>query len=189
MAIRNTVATVSPRRSRLVTSDKRLTDAEPHPTILLDIHPALYMMCCFDFAIGPAVLSKRFFASAVRRARAMRIRKRNSGSAATAALLSLIIVVLVVVTVYVFASNLPWAVRPAPITAVGAEIDHQYDLTLAVTGTVFILSQLGLAFAIFRFRDRGQKAHFTRGNVAMEVLWTSITLVVFLGLAIAGRQA
>ena len=105
----------------------------------------------------------------------MRIRKRNSGSAATPALLSLIIVVMVAITVYVFASNFPWAVRPAPITAVGAEIDHQYDLTLAVTATVFILSQLGLAFAIFKFRDHGQKAHFTRGSNTLEAIWTTAT--------------
>ena len=30
---------------------------------------------------------------------------------------------------------------------------------------MFVLSQLGLAYAVFRFRDRGQRAHFTRGNV------------------------
>ena len=118
----------------------------------------------------------------------MRIRKRNSGSAATAAVLSLIIVVLVAVTVYVFASEfvLP---RPAPITSVGAEIDHQYDLTLAVTGTVFMLSQLGLAFAILQFRDHGQKAHFTRGNNTLEAIWTTATIVLFLGLGLMGHKA
>ena len=103
--------------------------------------------------------------------------------------LSLIIVALVVITVYVFASNLPWAVRPAPITAVGAEIDHQYDLTLAVTATVFILSQLGLAFAIFRFRDHGQKAHFSRGSNTLEAIWTTATIVLFLGLGLMGHKA
>jgi cytochrome c oxidase subunit II len=119
----------------------------------------------------------------------MRIRKRNSGSAATPALLSLIIVVMVAITVYVFASNFPWAVRPAPITSVGAEIDHQYDLTLAVAGTVFILSQLGLAFAVFKFRDHGQKAHFTRGSNTLEAVWTTATIVLFLGLGLMGHQA
>ncbi|MGB8838261.1 MAG: hypothetical protein WCC67_16050, partial [Candidatus Acidiferrales bacterium] len=103
----------------------------------------------------------------------MRIRKRASGSAATPALLSLLLVTLVVVTVYVFASG---AYAPPPaITSVGTAIDHQYDLTLAVVATVFILSQLGLAFVIFRFRDHGQKAHFTRGNNTMEVIWTTAT--------------
>jgi len=118
----------------------------------------------------------------------MRIRKRNSGSVATPALLSLILVIFVGVTVYVFASNLPWAVRPAPITSVGAEIDHQYDLTLAVAGTVFILSQLGLAFACSSSRDRGQKAHFTRGSNTLEAIWTTATIVLFLGLGLMATK-
>jgi cytochrome c oxidase subunit 2 len=117
----------------------------------------------------------------------MRIRKRASGSAATPALLSLLLVILVVVTVYVFASG---AYAPPPaITDVGLAIDHQYDLTLAVVATVFILSQLGLAFAIFRFRDHGQKARFTRGNNTMEVIWTTATVILFVGLGLMGRKA
>ena len=68
----------------------------------------------------------------------MRIRKRASGSAATPALLSLLLVILVVATVYVFISG---AYAPPPaITDVGHAIDHQYDLTLGVVATVFILS-------------------------------------------------
>jgi cytochrome c oxidase subunit 2 len=114
-------------------------------------------------------------------------RHKESGSAATAAVLALIIVIMVVATVYVFVAKL-WA-PPAPITAVGVDIDHQYMLTLYVTGVVFILSQLGLAYAIFRFRDRGQKAHFTRGNNTMEVVWTTATIVLFLGLGLLGHKA
>ncbi len=117
----------------------------------------------------------------------MRIRKRNSGSVATPALLSLLLVILVVVTVYVFAAGT--YAPPKTITSVGQAIDHQYDMTLAVVATVFILSQLGLAFAIFRFRDRGQKAHFTRGNNTMEVIWTSATIILFVGLGLMGRKA
>jgi cytochrome c oxidase subunit 2 len=115
------------------------------------------------------------------------IRKKDRGSAATPAVLALLIVIMVVVTVYVFVAKL-WA-PPAPITAVGVDIDHQYMLTLYVTGVVFILSQLGLAYAIFRFRDRGQKAHFTRGNNTMEVVWTTATIVLFLGLGLLGHKA
>jgi len=117
----------------------------------------------------------------------MRLGKPDRGSAATAALLSLLIVTLVVVTVYIFISKM-WVAPPA-ITSFGEEIDHQYDLTLAVTGTVFILSQLGLAYAIFRFRDHGQKARYTHGNNMMEVLWTSATIILFVGLGLMGYKA
>jgi cytochrome c oxidase subunit 2 len=117
----------------------------------------------------------------------MRIRKGNLGSAVPAATLALLLVILVVVTVYYFVAHLYPA--PPPITTVGAAMDHQYDLTLYVTGTVFVLSQLGLAFAVFRFRDHGQQANFTRGNNTLEVLWTSATIILFLGLGFLGRKA
>jgi cytochrome c oxidase subunit II len=124
-------------------------------------------------------------------ARVMRLSNRNriSGSAAPAAMLAALIVIMVVVTVYVFVAN-PFPSRPpAAITSVGLLVDHQYFLTLCVTGTVFILSQLGLAYAIWRFRDRGQNAHFTRGNNTMEMIWTTATIVLFLGLGLMGRKA
>jgi cytochrome c oxidase subunit II len=109
------------------------------------------------------------------------------GSAATAALLAMALVALVVVTVYIFVVGI-W-VPPASITSVGNEIDHQYHLTLLVTGTVFILSQLGLAWAVFRYRDRGQRARYTHGNNTMEVLWTTATLILFVGLGLLGYRA
>jgi cytochrome c oxidase subunit 2 len=114
-------------------------------------------------------------------------KESDRGSAATAGLLSLLIVTLVVVTVYIFVSRL-WE-APVSITSVGNEIDHQYDLTLLVTGTVFILSQLGLAYAIFRFRDRGQRAKYTHGNNTMEVVWTTATVILFVGLGLMGYKA
>jgi cytochrome c oxidase subunit II len=112
---------------------------------------------------------------------------RSKGSAVTPAILALLIATMVCITVYVFAANLYPA--PPPITAIGQMIDRQYDMTLYVTGLVFILSQLGLAYAIFRFRDRGQKASFTRGNNTLEVLWTSATIILFVGLGLLGRKA
>ncbi|HTS11034.1 MAG TPA: cytochrome c oxidase subunit II [Candidatus Limnocylindrales bacterium] len=117
----------------------------------------------------------------------MRSRKRNRGSAAVAGLLSLLLVILVGVTVYIFAAGI-WVPPPA-ITSVGHDVDHQYNLTLALTGAVFILSQLGLAYAIWRFRDRGQKAHYTHGNNTMEVIWTSATIILFVGLGLLGYRA
>ena len=117
----------------------------------------------------------------------IRSRKQARGSAAPAFLLALLLTLLVLATVYAFAAHL--FPPPPPITSIAVLVDRQYYLTLYVAGVVFVLSQLGLAYAVFRFRDRGQRAHFTRGNVAMEVVWTSVTLLVFLSLAIAGRKA
>src|SRR5271170_7519059 len=100
-------------------------------------------------------------------------KQQARGSAAPAFLLALLLTLLVLATVYAFAAHL--FPPPPPITSTAILVDRQYGLTLYVAGAAFILAQLGLAYAIFRFRDRGQRVHFTRGNVAMEVLWTSIT--------------
>jgi len=117
---------------------------------------------------------------------AMRTGGRNRGSAGPAVLLSLLLVTLVVATVYVFAARLFPA--PPPITQVAAQVDHQYSLTLYAAGAAFVFAQLGLAYAVFRFRDRGQHAHFTRGNVVLEILWTCLTALVFLVLGILGSR-
>ena len=113
-------------------------------------------------------------------------RKRNSGSAAPAVLLALLLAFLVVATVYVFAAHL--FPPPPPITHVAVQVDHQYSLTLYATGAAFVLAQLGLAYAVLRFRDRGQRAHFTRGSVLLEILWTCLTALVFLVLGILGSR-
>lgn len=133
---------------------------------------------------GRAVLNVK---SEIPQLRALDLRAAERGSAATAVMLSLALVALVVVTTYVFMAGI-W-VPPASITSVGEEIDHQYHLTLLVTGTVFILSQLGLAYAIYRFRDRGQRAKYTHGNNTLEVLWTSATIILFVGLGLLGYKA
>ena len=117
----------------------------------------------------------------------MRTRKSERGSAATAALLALLQVILVAVTVYVFAAKL--YSPPPPISEVGRAVDEQYKLTLWVTAIVFVLSQAGLAYAVWRFRDHGQRSHFSRGNNTMEFVWTTATIVLFLGLGILGRKA
>ena len=109
------------------------------------------------------------------------------GSATTAFLLALVLTLFVIATVYAFAARIFPA--PAPITATGVLVDQQYARTLYTAGAAFVLAQLGLALAIFRFRDRGAPARFSRGNVALEIVWTSITLIVFVGLGIAGREA
>jgi len=114
-------------------------------------------------------------------------RNRCAGSAAPAVVLALLILFLVGSTVYIFAAKTWWF--PTSITTVGNQIDHQFFLTLVITGIVFILSQVGLAWAIWRYRDRGQPVKFTRGNNTMEVLWTLATFIMFVGLGVMAKNA
>jgi cytochrome c oxidase subunit 2 len=60
---------------------------------------------------------------------------------------------------------------------------------LIITGVVFVLAQLGLAWVIFKYRDHGQKALYFEGNNAFEVAWTLATIVLFVGLGLYAESA
>ncbi len=114
-------------------------------------------------------------------------RHRCAGSTAAALAFSLLLILLVGVTVYLFFARTWWF--PISITSFGHEVDNQFHRTLVITGIVFVLSQLALAFAIYKFRDRGQRAAYNEGNSTMEVAWTLATVVMFVGLGILARNA
>jgi cytochrome c oxidase subunit II len=116
-----------------------------------------------------------------------RIAPRAKGSALPAILFVLVILTLVAHVVLIFASQKYAA--PAPISADARAVDHQYQLTLWLTGILFVAAQLALAFFVLRFRDRGQRARFLPGNNALEIFWTAVAIVLFLGLGALGRKA
>lgn len=117
----------------------------------------------------------------------MQRKSAETGSTTAAFSMAVFIVVFTIITVYLFISR-PWWFPPA-ITDFGHQIDAQFSRTLAITGTIFVLAQLGLALAIFKFRDRGQKATFFEGNNTMEFVWTLATIVMFVGLGLYGEHA
>ncbi|MGC1105902.1 MAG: cytochrome c oxidase subunit II [Candidatus Acidiferrales bacterium] len=114
-------------------------------------------------------------------------RKSSTGSAAPAVLLAIALLILVVSTLYFHIAKTWWF--PAAITPVGHQIDQQFFVTFIVTGVVFVLAQLALAWLVFRYRDQGRKARFVRGNHGLEVVWTTITLVVFVALGVMAAHA
>ena len=116
-----------------------------------------------------------------------RTRNRACGSALPALLLAFFLVLVVATTVLIFALHLYPA--PPPISHDAVLVDRQYDLTLYATGVAFLVAQLGLAYTVVRFCDRGQNARFIGGNVVLEILWTSLTLLVFVSLGVLGQRA
>jgi cytochrome c oxidase subunit 2 len=117
----------------------------------------------------------------------MKRKNGEQGSAAVALTLATFLVIFTVATVYLFLAKVWWF--PPAISDFGNQIDAQFHRTLVITGIVFVLAQLGLAVAVFRFRDRGQKASFFEGNSAMEFLWTLATVIMFVGLGLYGERA
>ncbi len=116
----------------------------------------------------------------------MGLKTGNTGSAATATMLALLLVVFTVFTVYFFVARTWWF--PPAINEIGHEIDRQFMRTLVITGIVFVLAQLGLAWAVFRYRARGKRATYSHGNNVMEVLWTLATAIMFIGLGILSQR-
>lgn len=96
-------------------------------------------------------------------------------------------IVMVVWTVYVFVCGK--YDPPKAITAAGEAIDLHYHMTLTVAAVAFILSQLGLAYVVFKYRDHGQKVQYSHGNNTLEALWTTLTAVLFIGLGLLGGKA
>jgi cytochrome c oxidase subunit 2 len=101
-------------------------------------------------------------------------------------LLALVISLITLVSMYIFAAKMWWF--PPLISEQRAAYDEQFMLTLVVTGIIFFFAQLGLCYAVFRYRDRGGRAHYSHGNTKMEIIWTSATAVLFVGLVLVGQH-
>jgi len=102
-------------------------------------------------------------------------------------LLALLIIVCALASVWMFASG-KWWFTPA-ISAHAPQLDAQFIRTAIVVAVAFVAAQLALAFAIFRYGRRGnQRACYSQGNAKLEWLWTIITAIVFIGLAITGQS-
>src|SRR4029077_15391891 len=114
-------------------------------------------------------------------------RRLERGSTSVALAFVVFLVLMTVVTVYIFWAKTWWF--PPAITDFGHEIDDQFARTLLITGVVFVAAQFGLALAIYRFRDHGQKATYFEGNNTMEIVWTLATVVLFVGLGLYARNA
>ncbi len=114
-------------------------------------------------------------------------RRLERGSTSVAFALAAFLVCMTVVSVYFFWAKVWWF--PPAINDLGHEIDAQFARTFLITGVVFVLAQLGLACAVFKFRDRGQKATYFEGNNTMEIIWTLATIVLFVGLGLYARNA
>jgi len=101
-------------------------------------------------------------------------------------LLAPIVWILTVVTVYFFAAKFWWF--PPPINAHAVSYDEQFNRTLLICGIIFVLAQFALGWVIVKFRNDGKRANYSHGNNRLEMIWTSATAVLFLGLVVMGTK-
>lgn len=116
------------------------------------------------------------------------MKKASRGSATTSVIFSIVLLLITFGTIYFFVKRTWWF--PDSITTVGNEIDAQFMRTLYITGIVFFLSQVALAWVIFRFRAKPSgTAEYSHGNNTMEAAWTTATVVLFVGLGFYAKDA
>ena len=98
--------------------------------------------------------------------------------------LLVVIWLITLISSYFFVAKTWWL--PPNAAAHGGAIDDQFALTYLLMGAVFLAAQLGLGFLVWKHRDRGQRAQYSHGHTGMELTWTALTAVLFVGLNLMG---
>ncbi len=63
--------------------------------------------------------------------------------------------------------------------AFGAKVDRLFFLILAITGGVFIITELAMVYVLWRYpQNTEKKAHYTHGSQTLEVVWTIIPAIL-----------
>jgi cytochrome c oxidase subunit 2 len=102
--------------------------------------------------------------------------------------LLIVIWLVTLVSTYFFIAKTWWL--PAGASALAPAIDHHFTTTYIVMGIVFVAAQLSLGVLVWMYRDRkdARKAAYSHGNLKMEIAWTMLTAVLFVGLNLMSRD-
>src|ERR1041385_6111550 len=102
--------------------------------------------------------------------------------------LAVIIWIITLLSVLLFVSGKWWF--PAPISEHAPALDRQFLLTISVVGIAFTAAQIGLGWMVWIYRERPatERATYTHGSNRLEVIWTIVTAVIFIGLAVMGQS-
>ena len=72
----------------------------------------------------------------------------------------------------------------------GGVLDEMFNITLAATGLVFILTHIALFWFVYKYRyQEGRKAQFLAHDTRLEIWWTAIPAVVMVLLVVRGLNA
>jgi cytochrome c oxidase subunit II len=102
--------------------------------------------------------------------------------------LAVIIWILTFLSVLIFACKKWWL--PPSISEHGPALDRQFMLTILIVGIAFSAAQIGLGYMLWKYRDSssGERAVYTHGSNRLEILWTVITAVIFISIAVMGQS-
>jgi cytochrome c oxidase subunit 2 len=79
---------------------------------------------------------------------------------------------------------------PESISEHGGAVDRQFNITIIVVGIAFAAAQVGLGWVVWKYRDSSAatRATYSHGNNRLEVVWTIVTAIVFISLAVMGQR-
>jgi cytochrome c oxidase subunit 2 len=102
--------------------------------------------------------------------------------------LGIAIWIITVASVWMFVSGRWWF--PEAISEHGPQVDSQFKITIVVVGIAFASAQIGLGWVVWKYRDRAdsQRATYSHGNNRLEIVWTMVTAIIFISLAIMGQR-
>jgi len=102
--------------------------------------------------------------------------------------LAVIIWILTLLSVSLFFINKWWF--PTAITDHAAALDRQFLITIIVVGIAFTAAQVGLGYMVWKYREDAarSRALYTHGSSKLEVVWTVVTAIIFIGLAVMGQS-
>jgi len=89
---------------------------------------------------------------------------------------------------YFFVAKTWWLPHGAALAA--PWIDHQFALTYILMGVVFVAAQGALGWLVWKYRDGASSGpvEYSHGNTKLEVLWTTLTAILFIGLNLMGSH-
>jgi cytochrome c oxidase subunit 2 len=102
--------------------------------------------------------------------------------------LAIAIWIITLGSVWMFVSKRWWF--PEAISEHGPRVDSQFMITIIVVGVAFAAAQIGLGWVVWKFRETTStaRATYSHGNNRLEVVWTVVTAVIFISLAIMGQK-
>src|SRR6201998_2691198 len=86
------------------------------------------------------------------------------------------------ISAYFFIAKTWWL--PTGASAAAAVIDHHFPTTYILMGIVFVAAQVILGYFAWQYRERSSAtpARYTHGNNTLEIIWTVLTAILFIGL-------
>ncbi len=99
-----------------------------------------------------------------------------------------IIWLLTFFSTYFFVAKTWWL--PHGVATAAPWIDHQFALTYIIMGIVFVAAQGALGYLVWKYRDGASNGpvEYSHGNTKLEVVWTTLTAILFIGLNLMGSH-